>query len=203
MRALSWKAIMPPPPKHSAAPVRATRWTAIVASALAAAVALGIGWWIGGARSAAPARQVSRLLIDVRPAEFLLGALPFEQQPLGRSRPSRTAIALSPDGRTIAFTAHRKESQLLYIRSFDQDQARPLSGTHGADEPFFSADGAWVGFWSGGSLMKAALAGGPPVKLADSGLPPMGASWAEEDRIVFEQGRRFGAYRRAAVHRPS
>ena len=125
-------------------------------------------------------------MIDTRPAGFLVGSHPLELAIAGRERPSRTAIALSPDGRTIAFTARRDESQSLYIRPFDQDRARPLSGTDGAGQPFFSPDGEWVGFWSVDSLKKAALAGGPPVRLVETGLP-MGASWTEDDRVVFER----------------
>ena len=61
---------------------------------------------------------------------------------------SRTAIALSPDGRHLVFTGVAVDVSQLYVRSLDASEARPLPGTEGAVNPFFSPDGAWVGYWA-------------------------------------------------------
>jgi eukaryotic-like serine/threonine-protein kinase len=160
---------------------------AMAAAASAALVALGVGWWIGAAPAPAAVPRVLRVLVDVSPADLLLGAHPLERTPFGRSRPSRTAIALSPDGRTLAFAARQGDRQAIYLRRLDADRAEPAPGTEGGDAPFFSPDGAFVAFWSGGALRRAALAGGPPVTIVDAPAVPMGASWSDDGRIVYEQ----------------
>ena len=50
--------------------------------------------------------------------------------------------------------------------------------------PFFSPDGAWVGFWSGGKLRKVPIAGGPVVPLCDT-QEIFGVSWSPDGTIVF------------------
>jgi serine/threonine protein kinase len=165
----------------------ATRWRALAVVCIAAAVVFA-GLWLS---SRSPVnRDVSRVIIDVSPAASLAGSLPIERTDYGRSRPSRTAIALSPDGRTIAFTALRDGRVNLYLRPLDKADASVVDGTDGADNPFFSPDGRWVGFSSAGALRKVAAAGGLPVKIADtSAYPIYGASWTS-GRIVFgERGR--------------
>jgi serine/threonine-protein kinase len=99
-------------------------------------------------------------------------------------RPSRTAIALSPDGRRLAFTARQGDRQQLYVRRLDEGEARPLPGTEGADNPFFSPDGQSVGYWSRGAIRRASLDGGPPVEICPS-APLAGAAWVAPDEVVF------------------
>ena len=66
---------------------------------------------------------------------------------LGTGDPlTQTAMAFSPDGSELVFVGWRDGVQQLYVRSLDQYEARPLSGTEGAVNPFFSPDGEWVGF---------------------------------------------------------
>ena len=155
-------------------------WLAVVAGC---AASLGLGWLLG-ARSVPATVAVSRWLLDVRPATALLGASPGERSEFGRSRPSRTALALSPNGRTLAFTAQRDGTTRLYVRALDKAEAAVIAGTDGADGPFFSPDGNWVGFWAGGAIRKVALAGGPPVKVSDTSQP-WGATWPSQDAIVY------------------
>ncbi len=97
------------------------------------------------------------------------------------------ALALSPDGQTLAFVARPAPDLLakLYVRRLDRLQAEPLAGTDGARGPFFSPDGQWIGFFADGKLKKVATAGGPAVTLADA-PQGRGAVWAEDDTIVFQ-----------------
>jgi serine/threonine-protein kinase len=53
-------------------------------------------------------------------------------------------------------------------------------------EPFFSPDGQWIGFFSDGALRKVAIAGGAAVRLA-AATTAFGASWGEDDTIVYGQ----------------
>jgi eukaryotic-like serine/threonine-protein kinase len=153
-------------------------WTAVVMGLLVAGV------WLARRDDPAPA-LVSRAAIAVNPAERLRSQPGDDGLPQGR--PSRTAIALSPDGRSLVFSGVRGDRQQMYLRPIDALDAVPIDGTDGAHTPFFSPDGQWIGFWAGGALKKVPLAGGPPVTIAE--VPQIvSASWGSGDRIVFSYG---------------
>jgi Tol biopolymer transport system component len=136
---------------------------------------------------------LTRTLLSVAPGEQSLAASPLEQR-VGNSRPTRTAVALSPDGKTLVFGTIWGGDQQLYARAMDGFAAMPLPGTIGGSSPFFSPDGQWVGFWAGGKLKKVPLAGGPAVTLCDA-ASLFGASWGSDGMIVFAFARNGGLWR--------
>lgn len=73
---------------------------------------------------------------------------------------------------------------MLFRRAIDEFEAKPIPGTEGAMQPFFSPDGKWLGFSARHKLMKVALSGGQPIELAPAALP-RGAEWLADDTIVF------------------
>ena len=79
----------------------------------------------------------------------------------------------------------------LFVRAMDEAEAVPLAGTEtlGPASPFFSPDGAWVGFYSrrDRELMKIAITGGVAVSVARVD-PIRGATWGDDDMIVYGQG---------------
>ena len=95
------------------------------------------------------------------------------------------AVALSPDGRSLVYVAWRNGSDHLYLRPVGALQARAIPGTEHARSPFFSPDGRWIGFFADGVLKKTPLEGGPPVKICASAGTPAGATWTQDDTIVF------------------
>jgi serine/threonine-protein kinase len=97
--------------------------------------------------------------------------------------PANTAnpLAISPDGARLAYLSGTPER--LFIRHLDQAKATELPGTQGAAGPFFSPDGQWVGFYSGGKLNKISVEGGAVVPLADV-VNFGGASWGEDGNIL-------------------
>ena len=139
----------------------------IVALALVALTGLTV--WGLVRPAAAPAATVTRL-------PFIL--------PDGDTIGIRGGIALSPDGRTLVYAGTRDGVRQLFVRTRDQMPVRPLPGTEEALHPFFSPDGAWVGFFTNDTLKKVALAGGPPVTLCPVGAR-RGATWGPDDTIVF------------------
>jgi serine/threonine protein kinase len=91
---------------------------------------------------------------------------------------------LSPDGTMLAFVA-RKEggSAQIHLRPLNRAQATTLSGTEGAYSPFFSPDGQWIAFFSGGKLKKIGVSEGAVVTLCDAPAA-RGGAWADDGTIV-------------------
>jgi serine/threonine-protein kinase len=98
------------------------------------------------------------------------------------------SVALSPDGRTVVVAGTDAKGQRLYRRDLGQSDATPLDGTEGAVGPFFSPDGAWVGFFADRRLKRIPSAGGAAVDITGVSGYPAGASWGQDDRIVFAAG---------------
>ncbi len=96
-------------------------------------------------------------------------------------------IAVSPDGRHLAFTAATGGNVQLWVRSLDSTEARPLAGTQGARFPFWSPDSRFIGFFADGRLKKMELTGGPVQTLCE--VPtPYGGGWSRDGVILFGQG---------------
>src|SRR5260370_19828861 len=95
-----------------------------------------------------------------------------------------TAVALPPDSTHLAYFARQGGPQQLYLRAMDSLEARPIPGTEGGINPFFSPDGQWVGFFAGGKLKKISGSGGAALSLSDAPLP-VGASWGSQGIIAF------------------
>jgi len=92
--------------------------------------------------------------------------------------------AISPDGGAVVYgvTQHGTDWMLYLVRT-DQLEAHPIPGTANATQPYFSPDGKWLGFESGGKERKVRLDGSAPVAIAD-GAAANGADWTVGDEIV-------------------
>jgi serine/threonine-protein kinase len=93
-------------------------------------------------------------------------------------------IALSPDGRHLAFTGSTAGVWQLYLRALGDLEARPVPHTQGATNPFFSPDGQWLGFTAERKLRKIPIRGGQPVTICDA-PDQRGASWGDDGTILF------------------
>ena len=144
---------------------------ALLGIAAAAALAATVATWFFSAPRDSTPRQVTRFSVELAGSE----QLPLDAGP---------AVALSPDGRRLVYVAVRDGVSRLYLREMDALDAALLSGTEGAQGPFFSPDGEWVGFFAGVKLKKVSITGGSPVALADT-LESRGASWRADGAIVF------------------
>jgi len=76
-------------------------------------------------------------------------------------------IAISPDGRRIAYVGGPPGQPQLFIRFLDQLEPKALpAGTGSPRGVFFSPDGEWIGFFDGtATLKKVAVTGGPPITI--------------------------------------
>jgi eukaryotic-like serine/threonine-protein kinase len=139
----------------------------VLVAAIAIALA-GLAWW----RSSVPREKSVVRFSMMRPASEAI---------LTNTGP---ALALSSDGRRIVFVvAHGKSSQLA-VRDLSSFDAKLIPGTEGAQTPFFSPDGEWLGFMAGGKLRKISVSGGPAIDLADL-QNPIGGTWLVDGTIVF------------------
>ncbi len=95
-------------------------------------------------------------------------------------------FALSPDGRTIVFVASVAGSNpTLGLRRMDDVGARVLPGTENAQDPFWSPDSRWVGFFADGNLKKAPDGGGAVQVIAEGVGDSRGGTWGPDDSILF------------------
>ncbi len=152
------------PPRAAGARPRAMVWAITATAALATAIALLLA--LVHFREAPPEQRLIKLTL-----------LPPDKTSFG-------AIAVSPDGRRVAFTATDASGKTqLWVRPLDALAAQPLAGTEGARHPFWSPDSRWIGFSAEGKLQKIEAAGGPPQRLASA--PPYGGAWSRDGVIVF------------------
>jgi serine/threonine-protein kinase len=157
-----------------------------VATALLFGLVVGLAVW---SQRPALERQVTRFSLSV-PTRFA-------QVPV-------LDVAVSSDGRTVVYGARSDEGRAaLLIHPLDALEPRELlgeavlgSGSARFALPFFSPDGAWVGFFDTveGALKRVRTTGGAARTIAPIGtargagrrVPPV-ATWGEDDVIVFNR----------------
>jgi Tol biopolymer transport system component len=138
------------------------------AAALVVAAAAGfVGWNL----KPTPSKPVTRTVITLPPGDQLAA---FDYP----------AIAISPDGTLLAYAAIHAGTRQLYLRALDSLEAKPLADTEGANTPFFSPDGRWLGFVAGGYLKKISVNGGAAQTLGNAPVPS-GATWGSDGTIIF------------------
>jgi eukaryotic-like serine/threonine-protein kinase len=152
--------------------VRALGWRGLILgvgiSVFAAVIASLVTWNL----KPSPPQPVTRTVINLPPGQQLAG---LDIGP---------AVALSPDGTHLAYVARQGGTQQIYLRAMDSLESRPIPGTEGAINPFFSPDGQWVGFFAGGKLQKVSVSGGAAVTVGDV-VFPRGANWGSQGMIAF------------------
>jgi len=110
-------------------------------------------------------------------------------------------IAVSPDGRHLAFTAATGGKVQLWVRALDSSEARALAGTQGAALPFWSPDSRFIGFFADGRLKKIEATGGPVQTLSEAPLAPLpsGGTWSRAGVILFAPAPLEGLLRISAT----
>ncbi len=93
-------------------------------------------------------------------------------------------LAVSPDGRQLAFVAGVQGRREIWVRPLAALEARRLPGTEGARFPFWSPDGRSLGFFANYKLMRVDLAGGAAQPLA-SANDGRGGAWGSTGVILF------------------
>ena len=140
----------------------------VLASLVVGAIIAGLTVW--NLRPTPVPRPISRLAVQLPPGDRIEVSL-------------RPLVAISPDGSHVVYAGSAAGGQ-LNLRRLDSPEIRPIPGTQGGSNPFFSPDGQWLGFFASQKLMKVALSGGPALTLCDA-LQVWGATWGPDDTIVF------------------
>jgi Tol biopolymer transport system component len=108
-------------------------------------------------------------------------------------------VALSPDGRTLAFVATDANGERqLWTRQLDAARPQPLEGTTGASDPFFSPTGAEVAFFANGELKRVPVSGGTVTVICEAGAGA-GGTWNNQGVIVFNPHQQGHLMRVAAA----
>ena len=100
-------------------------------------------------------------------------------------------VVLSPDGSVLVYKAETDGAPQLFLRRLAEFESRPIPGTVDARGPFFSPDSQWLGFEADGKLQRVSIAGGMPIAITDLSYLTAGASWGQDDSIVFADSWRF------------
>ena len=165
---------------NPAAPTTGTRGSLWASAGIALVPGLAVALAIWAVLSTPPAPPVVARLTMSLPDEHPL-----------RVHPTST-LALSPDGRHLAYVAEPDGS--LVVRALDRFETTAVAGVTGATHPFFSPDGARIGFFADGQLRTVAVTGGTPVDVS-AVTPSGGASWGIDGYIYFGLANETGLWR--------
>ena len=155
---------------------RSHRLTRVAIAALAGGTAIaGLVAW---------ALSQPALVAPMLPSRFAI--VPPLAHPLNVTGGDRD-LALSPDGRLVVYRAGGTTTagSPLHVRSLDHLNARPLANIALAYAPFFSPDSRWIGFFESSEIKKVSITGGPVITLGPVTGRPLGASWGDDNTIVF------------------
>jgi len=148
-----------------------------------------VRWWIGAAGIFLLLLAATFFLARSawnRPSISTNGVLRFSiaLPPLQELAVNNTlAVALSLDGKRLAYVASENGVSHLYTRNFDQFELVAIPDSEGATFPFFSPNGDWIAFFSQGKLKKAHADGGVPIVICE--VPTFfGGTWTPRDVIV-------------------
>ncbi len=142
-------------------------------ASLGAVALLALVLWAGLRRGERAAQPVVRFSVQAAGAELVTGGV------------TGSSMALSPDGTRLVYTAERAGVTQLYVRLLDRLEPAAVPHSLGAYLPFFSSDGAWLGFVSGTRIRKVLVDGGPAITVCPVGETVVGASWGRRREIVF------------------
>jgi serine/threonine protein kinase len=171
-----------------------TSHTAHVGSNRKLFVGLAAGLVVGGGVAAALLSRSTPGPIGSAPAQI---SFSIETPPM----PSPHSMAISPDGRSVAFTAFLRQNgpAMLFVRRIASLDAQPVPGTEDVSTtvdfvPFWAPDSQSLAFHApaSGKLKVVNLAGGHPRVLCD--VPSalfQGGTWNQHNVIVFSSGNRL------------
>ncbi len=175
-------ALPAPPPSVRKSAARSPWWIAAAGVLGIAVGGAGIGSMLGSRNRTAP-YPAGRFELTPSQADA------FTADTFGNN------VAISPDGSRIAYTANRSGVPQLFIHRLDALDAQPVAATDGGTFPFFSPDGGQLGYATLDELKRVPADGGASVTICPVDAGFRGATWAQDDSIVFAKDGGVGLLR--------
>jgi serine/threonine-protein kinase len=149
---------------------------------VAAAMGVGLGVWaLVQPGEPAPLRAITRFA-EPSPRLAVIEGLSSPQ------------LAISPDGSMLAYVTGDTEFGQLYLRRLDSTEPVRVEGAEEVASPFFSPDGAWVGFKDYFGLKRVSVDGGKLWTICDAETS-LGATWGPDGSVVYGEELSFGLWR--------
>ncbi len=149
---------------------------------------------LDSARGRRPLGWLAWALCGLLAAGLIAGAIQWrsqknaEQPAFFSAAPPLPAVdlAMAPDGRSVAVVGFSQadRTNVVWIYTVGDQQARRLPQTEGARFPFWSPDGKSLAFFADGKLKKLDIAGGPVQTICDA-ASGRGGTWNKDGVIVF------------------
>ena len=160
------------PGAHQAARHNQLRAWWFIAPLLFLIVGGGATWWIIAHQTA--------------PAMYFNSPVPF----------AANAVALSPDGRTLALVAYsdRESKYVIWTHEVGSRGVTAVPGTEDGSHPFWSPDSRSIGFFAQGKLKKVEVSRGTAQVLCDA-PNGRGGTWNQDGTILFAPNATAGLYR--------
>ncbi len=167
--------LMDDPPTAAARAVSTGRhWLPTIAAVLiVASVTAASMWWFRPKHAAAVTTR------------FTLALPPGTGIPIAGLAPQ---VVPSPDGRHLALVLRddKTSKNYLWVRPLGSLSAQRFDKSEGANFPFWSPDGQFIGFFADHALKKVAVSGGAVQTIGETGTGNGdGATWNEAGTIVF------------------
>jgi Tol biopolymer transport system component len=155
----------------TSAPRRSWRWVWPAIALLAIAALAGSLWRARRATADAPLMRVAAATFGAGDAGLLTHHL-----------------ALSPDGKHLAWAGPDKDQTALWIRSFNSTEARALPDSSGVTSPMWAPDSRSIAAFRGGKLLRFDLDGGEPETICEvSPGAIIHGTWGADGTIVFAE----------------
>jgi Tol biopolymer transport system component len=107
-----------------------------------------------------------------------------QHQVLETGRNDASPLTFAPDGSSVVYAAREDGRSRLFLRRLDAFEASPIPDTEDARYPFFSPDGAWIGFAGARGVFKVPVQGGSRAEIASTNA--LRAAWGDDGSVVLE-----------------
>jgi hypothetical protein len=168
-------------------------WRPIAAAAVASALVAGVAGWMLRTPAPQEAGRVVRFQVSPPAAGAFVGASNVPR------------MDVSPDGQYIAFTANLRDGRpdQLFVRRLEAVGATALTNVtevlaEPVQQPFWSPDSRFIGFFLNGTLRRVAVTGGPSQTLTSMPGQNYGGAWNSQGTILFGSSLTKGLLRISA-----
>ncbi len=163
-----------------------------IVALVAVVVGLGLGRYLFGQRSDDLATALSSAVL-----------LPPDVRISPGANPARSGgLAVSRDGRQIAFVGQTPKGRQIFVRAIDSAVARPVAGTEDGAFPAWAPDGRRIAFVQGDKLKQVPSDGGAAQDITAMTNPRSAAAWGPDDTLLFHLDYRMPLSRVPAAGGP-